>query len=184
MKPRILTLILFILLSNQFLTAQTNSLDPRKPDIVNFGPGFGFDYGGIGVNFMAYPQKNIGLFFGGGYALAGFGYNTGVKFRLSPDRSTVVNPFITVMYGYNAGVVIEGNSQLNKLFYGPTLGIGLDMRSRKPYSKGYLSIALMVPIRNSDAQNYIDLLKNEYGTSFANDLIPIGISVGYKFILN
>ncbi len=184
MKPRILTLILFILISNQFLTAQTNSPDPRKQDIVNFGPGFGFDYGGIGVNFMGYPQKNIGLFFGGGYALAGFGYNTGVKFRLSPDRNTVVNPFITAMYGYNAGIVITGNSQLSKLFYGPTFGVGLDMRSRKPYSKGYLSLALLVPIRNSDAQNYIDLLKNAYGASFANDLIPIGVSVGYKFILN
>lgn len=184
MKPRILTLILFILLSNQFLTAQTNNADPRKPDVVNFGPGFGFDYGGIGVNFMAYPQKNIGLFFGGGYALAGFGYNTGVKFRLSPDRGTVVNPFITAMYGYNAGVVIMDDSQLSKLFYGPTLGIGLDMRPRKPSSKGFLSLALMIPIRNSDARNYIDLLKNAYGASFANDLSPIGVSVGYKFILN
>jgi hypothetical protein len=42
----------------------------------------------------------------------------------------------------------------------------------------------MVPIRNSDAQNYIDFLKNEYGASFSSNLLPIGFSIGYKFILN
>jgi hypothetical protein len=184
MRPKFLTLILPCIISNQLLIAQTNTQDPRKPDIVNFGPGIGFDYGGLGVNFMVYPQKNIGIFFGGGYALAGFGYNTGVKLRISPDNGTVVNPFLTAMYGYNAAVVIPDNTQLNKLFYGPTIGVGLDIRSRKPSSKGYLSLALMVPLRNSDPQNYMDFLKNEYGVSFANDLLPVGFSVGYKFILN
>jgi hypothetical protein len=184
MKSKFLTLILLCIISNQFLIAQTNTQDPRKPDIVNFGPGIGFDYGGLGVNFMVYPQKNIGLFFGGGYALAGFGYNTGLKLRLSPDPGAVVNPYLTAMYGYNAAVVISDNTQLNKLFYGPTIGVGIDIRSRKPSSKGYLSLALMVPLRNPDAQNYIDFLKNEYGVSFANDLLPVGISIGYKFILN
>ncbi len=166
------------------MTAQTNNAYSRKPYVVNFGPGFGFDYGGIGVNFMAYPQKNMDLFFEGGYTLAGFGYNTGVKFRLSPDPEPWSNPFFTAMYGYNAGVVIMDDSQLSKLFYGPTLGIGLDMRPRKPSSKGFLSLALMIPIRNSDARNYIDLLKNAMDASFANDLSPFGVSVGYKFILN
>jgi hypothetical protein len=184
MKFRFLTLTSLCILSNQLLIAQTSTLDPRKPDIVNFGPGIGFDYGGLGVNFMVYPQKNIGIFFGGGYALAGFGYNTGVKLRLTPDKGTVVNPFLTAMYGYNAAVVISDNSQLNKLFYGPTIGVGIDIRPRKPSSKGYLSLALMIPLRNSDAQNYIDFLKNEYGASFANDLLPVGFSIGYKFILN
>jgi|SRR5450631_598683 len=184
MKFKFLTLVLLCILSNQFLTAQSSTQDPRKPDVVNFGPGIGFDYGGLGVNFMVYPQKNIGIFFGGGYALAGFGYNTGVKLRLSPDRGTVVNPFFTAMYGYNAAVVITNDAQFNKLFYGPTLGVGIDIRPKKPSSKGYLSIALMVPLRNADAQNYIDLLKSEYGASFTSDLIPVGFSIGYKFILN
>jgi hypothetical protein len=184
MKLKFLTLFLLCLMLNRFSMAQKNVLDSRKPDIVNFGPGLGFDYGGIGVNLMVYPQKNIGIFLGGGYAIAGFGYNAGIKLRLSPDRASVVNPFFTAMYGYNAAVAISGSSQFDKLFYGPTLGAGIDLRSKKTFSKGYLSLAIMVPIRNSDAQNYIDLLKNQYGASFTSNLIPIGFSVGYKFILN
>lgn len=184
MKPKFLTLFLFCLLISHISKAQINTTDLRKPDNVNFGLGLGFDYGGIGINVMGYPQKNIGIFFGGGYAFAGFGYNAGVKLRLSPDRGTVVNPFFTAMYGYNAAVAISGSSQFDKLFYGPTLGAGIDLRSKKLYSKGYLSLAIMVPIRNSDARDYIDLLKNQYGASFTNELLPIGFSVGYKFILN
>lgn len=184
MRCKFLILFLFCLPLNQLLFAQDKTPDERKPDIVNFGPGFGFDYGGIGANLMVYPQKNIGIFFGGGYAIAGFGFNAGAKFRLSPERSKVVNPFLMAMYGYNAGVAIADNPDLNKLFYGPTLGLGIDIRSRKPSSKGFLTLALMVPIRNADAQNYIDLLKSQYGATFTNDLIPIGFSIGYKFILN
>jgi hypothetical protein len=184
MNPKFLTLIIISMLSIQLSFAQTASEDARKPDIASLGLGFGFDYGGIGANLTVYPQKNIGIFFGGGYALAGFGYNTGLKLRLSPDRGTVVNPFFTAMYGYNAAVVITDNTQLNKLFYGPSLGAGIDIRSKKPSSRGYLSVALMVPFRSPDVQNYIDLLKNQYGTTFTNDLSPIGFSIGYKFILN
>ena len=178
--------ILFIVASflMQSVKAQEKVTGERKPDIINFGPGFGFDYGGIGANIMAYPQKNIGIFFGGGYAFAGFGYNAGVKLRLSPEKSGVVNPFLMAMYGYNAAVAVSDYSQYNKLFYGPTIGFGIDIRSKKPSSKGFLSISLMVPIRNADAQNYIDLLKSQYGYVFVNDLIPIGFSIGYKFILN
>ena len=184
MKTKFLTLTLFSLLLHQFLTAQTETQDPRKPDMVNLGPGIGFDYGGFGANLMVYPQKNIGIFLGGGYALAGFGYNAGIKLRLSPDKGTSVIPFLTAMYGYNAAVVVTDNTQYNKLFYGPTLGIGIDIRSKKPSSKGYLSLALMIPLRSSDAQAYMDLLKSSYGISFSNDLIPVGFSIGYKFILN
>lgn len=184
MKTKFLTLIVVFLLLNHLLTAQTNTQDPRKPDMVNLGPGIGFDYGGIGANLMVYPQKNIGIFFGGGYALAGFGYNAGIKLRLSPDKGNVVNPFFTLMYGYNAAVVITDNTELNKIFYGTTLGVGIDIRSKKPSSVGFWSLALMVPLRSADAQNYIDYLKNQYGADFTTNLIPIGFSVGYKFILN
>lgn len=184
MKSKLLTLILLCVLLSQLLVAQTNNEDPRKPDMVNLGPGIGFDYGGFGANLMVYPQKNIGIFFGGGYAIAGFGYNAGIKLRLSPDKGTVVNPFFTAMYGYNAAVYIADNTEFNKIFYGTTLGVGIDIRSKKPSSKGFWSLTLMVPLRSADAQNYIDYLKNQYGASFVSDLIPIGFSVGYKFILN
>jgi hypothetical protein len=184
MKLKFLTLIVFYQLLNYSSRAQVNKEDVRNPDITSIGFGLGFDYGGIGGNFMVYPQKNIGIFIGGGYAFAGMGYNAGIKLRLTPGNSSVVNPYITAMYGYNASVSITDNPQYDKLFYGPTLGFGIDIRSRKPSSSGYLSIALMIPIRNSDAQNYIDLLKTEYGASFSTNLPPIGLSIGYKFIVH
>src|ERR1700730_9498663 len=111
MKLKFLTLIAFYQLLNYSSSAQQNTQDVRKPDIVNFGLGIGFDYGGIGANFMVYPQKNIGIFIGGGYAFAGMGYNTGIKLRLTPGKSSVANPYITAMYGYNASVSISDNPQ-------------------------------------------------------------------------
>ena len=47
---------------------------PRTIDATSFGIGTGLDYGGFGGNVMIYPQRNIGIFGGFGYALAGFGY--------------------------------------------------------------------------------------------------------------
>jgi hypothetical protein len=90
------------------------------------------------------------------------------------------------MQGYNTAVVISGQSALNKLVYGPALCVGIDIGPGKPSSKGDLSVTLIFPIRNGEAQNYIHLLilKSEYGASFTNDLIHIGFSIGYKFILN
>jgi hypothetical protein len=147
------------------------------------GLGLGFDYGGIGASLLYYPQENIGLFFGGGYAIAGFGYNAGLKLRLSNKKPTVVSPFIMAMYGYNAAVAVSGNSSFDKLFYGPSFGAGIDIRSKRPSSKGYLSIALLIPVRSPDVNNYINDLQTNDGVSFSN-LPPIGISIGYRFLLN
>jgi hypothetical protein len=156
---------------------------PRSSDILTFGLGFGQDYGGFGGNLTVYPQKNIGLFVGFGYALAGFGYNAGIKLRLLPDRGhSKVRPFIEGMYGYNAAIVVTNAPMDNKLFYGPSIGFGLDLGPTTP-GKGYLSLAILVPFRSPDAQNYIDQL-NANGVSFSNSLIPITFSIGYKFILN
>jgi hypothetical protein len=111
----ILTIILF---SSVVLKAQEN------PEILIYnrataGLGFGLDYGGIGANVTVYPQKNIGLFAGVGYAFAGLGYNAGVKLRLTPKKR--FTPFFTAMYGYNTAVIVSNNSMysfdnLSKLF--------------------------------------------------------------------
>ena len=185
MNPQRLTLLILCLTTGLFSTAQDNTATSiRQPDRVNLGPGFGFDYGGLGFNLTVYPQKNVGVFFGAGYAFAGVGYNNGIKYRFAPEKPKVVIPFLMAMYGYNAAVAVSDNPQYNKLFYGPTLGAGIDIRSKNPASIGIFSIALMVPIRNSEAQNYIDLLKTQDGATFSNSLLPIGISIGYKAILD
>lgn len=179
MRRILLLPILLILLFS--IPSQAQHYKDLSTDAGNLGIGFGFDYGGIGGNFTVYPQKNIGLFLGAGYALAGFGYNAGIKLRLLPGNgNSQFTPFFMAMYGYNAAVAVSNASQYNKLFYGPTVGVGCDLGSHE-VGKGVFSLAIFVPIRNSDAQNYIDNLKNNYGISFKNNLLPIGFSVGYKF---
>ena len=155
----------------------------RKPDIFSLGVGLGLDYGGLlGVNLTAYPQKNIGFFAGGGIALAGFGYNVGAKLRYVTTNQKKVKfiPFFVGMYGYNSAIVVVNAPDYNKLFYGVTLGFGCDIR----FKKGYLSAALLIPIRGDDVDNYITDLQNKYHVNFQNDLLPMAFSIGYKFILN
>jgi hypothetical protein len=153
----------------------------RSPDVFTMGFGFGLDYGGFGLNATVYPQENIGLFVGGGFALAGFGYNAGLKLRLLPKkRSSTVSPFLLGMYGYNAAIFITNDTRYNKLFYGPSFGAGVDIGSR---NRGYLSLALLVPVRSSDVNDYMDQLRAN-GVTFNNNLIPIAFSLGYKFVIN
>jgi len=61
-------------------------------------------------------------------------------------------------------------------------GAGLDIGSFVQ-GRGHFSLAILVPIRNADADNYIDDLKTNYGVNFNNNLLPITFSIGYKFVL-
>jgi hypothetical protein len=153
-------------------------------DKSSLGFGFGMDYGGIGGSILVYPQKNIGLFAGVGYAIAGAGFNAGIKYRILPKnpKATVV-PFAMAMYGYNAAVHVKDAMQYDKLFYGPTFGIGLDIKASRK-NKDYWTLGLLIPVRKPEVDDYIDDLKNNHGVEFSNDLIPVGISIGYRIFLN
>lgn len=150
-------------------------------DKVSLGMGMGFDYGGFGLNLDAYPQKNIGLFFGAGWALAGIGYNGGVKLRMSSTEGKVQG-FVMGMYGYNAIVIVNGYVELNRFFYGPTFGIGLDVVVRAPKT-AYFSFALFVPVRGREVKDYMHYLEDFYTVEFPIGLLPVGISVGLKLRL-
>ncbi|MDR3711581.1 MAG: hypothetical protein P4L51_02105 [Puia sp.] len=159
--------------------------DLPQYDKSTLGFGIGFDYGGFGGNYCIFPQQNIGIFGGVGYAIAGLGYNFGLKFRLTPRHK--FNPFVMAMYGYNAAIAVSNSenfvnaSNMNKLFYGPTAGIGFDYGNYRT-RKGYLSVALTIPFRSPDVNNYIDQLKNQ-GVTFRNGLSAVGFSIGYKFVM-
>jgi len=159
--------------------AQKSEKAPVPYDRFSVGIGAGFDYGGFGFNVTGYPQKNIGLFAGAGYAIAGLGFNGGIKYRILPGK--MFSPYIVGMYGYNAAVAVTNSPSYNKLFYGPSAGAGLDLFSRT--GSGYFSLAILVPFRSPDVNNYINELKNIYGVTFNNTLWPVGISVGYRFII-
>lgn len=178
---RFLHLIIYFLIFG-FLTvnAQEHKIPSDNYETVSLGLGTGFDYGGFGGNLTVYPQKNIGLFGGAGYAIAGLGYNLGVKFRVVSRRH--FTPYAVAMYGYNAAVAVTNASQYNKLFYGPSFGAGFDVGSHH-VNGGYFSFAILVPIRSADVNNYIDYLKNS-GVTFNNNLIPIGFSIGYRFVVH
>jgi len=183
-----ISLIFLISFAVQLKAQDTIQQDPnlgsRQIDKVSIGIGAGLDFGGFGGNVIYYPIKNFGIFGGVGYALAGAGYNVGVKYRYIPDKPTSkIDPYGMIMYGYNAAIAVLNASQYNKLFFGPTLGLGIDFR-RKPTNKGYWSFTLLIPIRSSAVNDYIDDLENNHGAEFQNRLFPVGISVGYKFIIH
>jgi len=77
MKNLSLSILFCLFLISLQGNAQDVILLPRTIDATSFGIGAGFDYGGFGGNLLIYPHRNIGIFGGFGYALAGFGYNEG-----------------------------------------------------------------------------------------------------------
>ena len=162
--------------------AQENPKPSALQDKTLLSFGIGPDYGAFGVNFLTYPQKNIGIFGGAGYALAGFGYNVGMKFRIFGEHLKVM-PYFAGMYGYNAVIVVTNETALNKIFYGPTFGVGVDFRF-KPLKKGYWSFALLVPVRKQEVNDYMNDLQNYHGVKFDSKLSPVLISIGYRIILD
>lgn len=153
-------------------------------DVMALGLGLGLDYGGIGVNLTLYPQKNIGIFGSCGYALAGIGYNFGVKFRLvSEVKPRAVVPYATCMYGYNASVVVLNSLKYNKLFYGTTVGLGINFKTN-PSKRAYWSLAVLMPLRDSEVNDYIEDLEDNHNMEFNNELMPVLISIGYVIMRN
>jgi len=169
-----------LILFSGTLNAQEIISEVKPYDRIAGGPGFGIDHGGFGFNLSAFPSENFGFFVGGGYALAGVGLNAGVKARFFPHRpNPTIVPYMTAMYGYNTAIVVSNNSGMNKIFYGPTFGVGVDIRPR-PWRLGYFSCAVLVPIRGDEVDKYVDNNNLDLETG----LIPIGLSFGFNFILN
>lgn len=184
MKKKIFCCIVFLFLAAYQLLAQEAASKQVPADKFSIGMGIGQDYGGFGGHAVFYPQPNIGLFLGLGYNLVGAGYNVGAKFRLLPAKPAAkVTPYALVMYGYTAAIKVTDASYYDKIFYGATLGAGIDL---KPYmrSKLYYSFGLYVPLRGNEVSNYMDDLKNYHGVEFKNDLIPVTFSIGLKYKLN
>jgi hypothetical protein len=180
-------LLFLILLVSACLAIYSQDLIAEQSvvfDKTSIGVGGGMDYGGIGGSFLIYPHRNIGLFVGAGYAIAGFGYNLGSKIRLVTEKhKSPFSPYLLAMYGYNAAIAVTNATQYNKLFYGPTLGFGTDFKSR-PGKKGYWSFALLLPIRNSELDTYFNDLKTNHNIEFKNELMPVGFSFGYRVVIN
>jgi hypothetical protein len=160
-----------------------NGISSERIEKSSIGFGLGLDHGGYGINIVLYPSRNFGLFGGLGYAFAGTGFNAGLKIKMvGMNHKSHVYPYLLGMYGYNAAIAIWDAKEYNKLFYGPSFGLGCDIR-QKWGKRGYLTIALIVPVRNSDAKDYFDLMEKR-GVEFTNKLLPLAFSAGYHIIMN
>jgi hypothetical protein len=169
------------LLSVRYDSVYRNCIIPN--DIVTLGVGMGLDYGGFGFGLLVYPQRNFGLFAGGGYAIAGMGYNAGIKLRFITKESTSkAVGYVTGMYGYNAAVSVMNATEYNKLFYGATIGAGVDIRSKNKKG-GYWSLAILVPFRSSEIETYLNELETNYNVERKSDFLPVAISIGYRIVV-
>ncbi len=180
-----ITLLFSIAASAQdssFLDLSNNS-DSIPADKISVGVGGGYEFGGIGGNVTYYATRGVGIFFGAGYPLTGFGYNAGVKLRIVSDQSAYkFMPFLVGMYGYNATVLIPNYNQWSKVFYGATVGAGIDFRPGN--SKfGYITVTVYVPIRSTAMKDYIKYLNDFRGITYSTSRIfSLSASIGYKFI--
>lgn len=150
----------------------------EKEEIVTIAVGLGLDYGGIaGFKLILNLHDNIGIFGGLGWAFLSSGYNFGAKLNIAPKSK--INPHLQAMYGYNAGIIVSNDSDLSKIFYGGTVGIGFDFKSTE--RKSYWTLGLLIPIRNEEVFDYMDYLEDEKNVTFEGDLKPILLTIGFKF---
>jgi len=154
----------------------------RPVDQLSLGLGLGMDYGGAGLSLLYHPHKFVGFFGALGYNLNGAGVNGGIRLRLLSKRERAqVNPFFTAMYGYNAALGVWNEPDLNRTFYGPSFGGGIDFYPGK--GRSYMSFGVLIPLRQEEVFEYMKFLESQYGADFGQGLMPIGISIGYRFML-
>ena len=168
------------------------SIDSSKQNYIldtkSIGFGIGQDYGGFGVNILLYPMREIGVFGGLGYTFAGIGYNVGLKIRFNKvPMHSPTSFYILGMYGYNTLIktdskqkefTLKNHANAYKQFYGPTLGIGCDIRFSETY-KSFLSVSLLIPIRSSEIDTYI----KDNNITLNREVLPISVSLGYHFMI-
>lgn len=185
MKKWIVSLVLLVISVGSFANEQDSITKLVREDRLSLGLGVGLNYGMLGANFLAYPQKNIGLFAGVGFLFGEYGYCGGAKIRyISKSNYAIANPFLIGMYGVNAFVIMKNELKyetlyMNTVFNGFTFGAGLDFYS-KPKRKGYFSLAVLFPQRTSEFHNHIETLKADPRVTLENNVWPFTLSLGYR----
>jgi len=182
MKKNKLLILLFFLIFSLQLNAQDSLKKYFQNDKISIGMGGGLDFGGFGYNLIAYPKKGVGIFGGLGFAVAGIGYNAGIKLLLTKNETKSTVPYLIAMYGYNAAVYLKDYDELNKLFYGYSIGIGVDYQPPRR-TDSYWSFAILLPFRSSKLAAYESEIINRFGGNF-NYMFPVTISIGTRLILN
>jgi hypothetical protein len=187
MKPQLL--IVFILLTVAVAGHTQNApvkqespgthLSSQKGE-TTLGLGIGLPYGAIGLRLGVNVTDGLNLFGGAGYQISGLGYNIGILKDF--PSSSMTQFYLTGMYGTNAAIKILNLSEYDKLYTGPTFGLGLKVNSRKTEGN-YWDVGLLVPIRSSDYKEDEMAIKNDSRISEFRSPWPVLIVVGYNFNL-
>lgn len=156
----------------------------RHASKLSLGLGMGLDYGGFGMNLNYYPMRNLGIFGGIGYPFQSVGLNVGLRFRHIPLHARgKVNPFGIVMYGYNTSVNVSGAEEYNRLFYGLTMGAGVDFYPWTKGGPGYFTFGLLIPMRSPDVGDYLLYVDAQPDINLDNYVSPIALTLGFKLFL-
>ncbi len=141
----------------------------------DFGIGIGLDYGGLGARFAYAPAPKVAILMGIGYNLNGIGFNTGVAWRMVPGKR--VCPILGMLYGYNGVIVIEGASQYNKTYYGPSMVGGLEFHSKN--GETYFNVELLLPFRPQAFTDDWNAIKQSGTVQVKSNPLPLAFSIGY-----
>lgn len=90
--------------------------------------------------------------------------------------------YLTGMYGTNAAIKIVGLPEYNKVYTGPTFGLGVKINSRKTEGN-YWDVGLLLPIRSSGYKDDEEAVDNDPRISQFRAAFPLLIVVGYNFNL-
>lgn len=163
-------------------TLKSQKKTKMKPDRRwgDGGAGLGLDYGGlIGVKASFYPIKYMAVFGAVGWEIIGIGWNVGILGRVIPaDGKHGTRPYLKVMYGVNGATQVKGKNGYDEMFYGLTVGAGLELRFGKIKKNG-INIDLNVPFRSPEFFDMVSRIKNDPQIDLKNDPWPVTISVGY-----
>jgi len=173
MKPKIFFLSVVIFF---FFCTHGQTKSENKKTAFYGGVGAGFDYGGIGFKVEYLPVKNMGVFAGGGFNFFELGYNGGLSWKISPQKSWT--PTLVAMYGYNAVLIAKsafGITEFKKTYYGFTAGGGFDFNVGKKNNK--VSLTVFVPFRSSAFRDKYDFFKS-FSYDFKPDIFPVTLSIG------
>lgn len=170
----IATIIVFCITQKSF--AQNDHLSSQKSS-TSIGIGLGIPFGGIGLNVGTNVIDNLNVFGGVGYLFAGVGYNIGLR-KDFPSESHA-QFYLTAMYGTNAGILVEGSPEFDKLYTGFTPGLGVKLNSKKKEGN-FWNLGILVPIASDEFKRDEKAINSLPGIEL-RDPLPIAIVIGYHF---
>ena len=178
MMKKLSVVCLFMLCAYGSLAQSYADYDIIEPESkMNIGLGLGLDYGGIGGRITFLPIKRLAVFVSLGYAIVDLGYNVGAQLRITPGNR--ICPSIGLMYGYNGVIKVQNAPEYDKIYYGTSASIGLEIHFKgKP---NYLNVEIVVPFRPESFYDDWDKVKQLSNFSTQSEPLPIAISVGYHF---